>query len=495
MRIFLSFHIHQHYIICGAKFMKLYTIDIAIEELKRSSYINSLTGQSKIKTLDRHNYLIHLILKNHVKNSTNHKLYTNIHSKELKDTLGRDYKTIVDNLTSLGLIDENKNFKAGGFSKSYRLNPELFIHGKIQEIDVKSKWLESKLNDSIKLHVKKSLDNLVLRKILQNTTKLYLIDEPFKFTPERAFIKTSTYQINSKAPKINFGIYLSNPNRLFRYEEFRKALFNLNSYSDIEKLVLENAYYEPSIASSGRIYHMVASIPRKIRKGLRTKDNKPIYEVDMASAQPSILMLEWLRLTKNNSDHLERKNCLELVINGGIYNHIKRNSKYYHDLEYKELKKQVLTALNCKSSLIKPVKELSKVFPSFISWINHTKEKFGHQHVSLIGQSKEADIFVEVYKNLPDNIFALIIHDCILTTEEHLALVKSRLQKRVKMLYKEVLPIDATLEKLFKTERVSFPDNELSNKNWMRYVCSDQFIKEEFMEDEYYSNNTYEPLE
>ena len=50
-------------------------------------------------------------------------------------------------------------------------------------------------------------------------------------------------------------------------------------------------------------------------------------------------------------------------------------------------------------------------------------------------------------------------------------------------------------EKLFKTDRVSFPDNELSDKNWMRYVCSDQSIKEEFMEDEYYSNNTYDPLE
>ena len=58
-----------------------------------------------------------------------------------------------------------------------------------------------------------------------------------------------------------------------------------------------------------------------------------------------------------------------------------------------------------------------------------------------------------------------------------------------------MLPKEASLQQLFKTDRVSFTDEELSNKNWVRYVCSDENIKEQYIMDEYYSGNDYIPLE
>ncbi len=75
--------------------------------------------------------------------------------------------------------------------------------------------------------------------------------------------------------------------------------------------------------------------------------------------------------------------------------------------------------------------------------------------MSFIGQSAEAKIFVNVYKELPSDIFSLIIHDCIITTFENTTLVKNLLIKRVKKLYQGVLAENSDLDKLFKVEKVS----------------------------------------
>ena len=50
---------------------------------------------------------------------------------------------------------------------------------------------------------------------------------------------------------------------------------------------------------------MVASIPRLIRNCLRSKKNELLYEVDMASAQPSILILEYLKVQFVLKYHLQ----------------------------------------------------------------------------------------------------------------------------------------------------------------------------------------------
>ena len=88
-------------------------------------------------------------------------------------------------------------------------------------------------------------------------------------------------------------------------------------------------------------------------------------------------------------------------------------------------------------------------------WINNIKSSKGHEAVSHLGQSSEAKIFVEVYKGLPDDIFSLIIHDCILTTKEKTPMVKILLMNRVKELYKGIIKKETNLDKLFKVDIVS----------------------------------------
>ena len=80
----------------------------------------------------------------------------------------------------------------------------------------------------------------------------------------------------------------------------------------------------------------------------------------------------------------------------------------------------------------------------------------GYDFIYIIIDSIFSTIFfVEVYKGLPDDIFSLIIHDCILTTEENTPMVKTLLMNRVKELYKGVVKEETNLDNLFKIDKVS----------------------------------------
>lgn len=101
-----------------------------------------------------------------------------------------------------------------------------------------------------------------------------------------------------------------------------------------------------------------------------------------------------------------------------------------------------------------------------MSWLNSIKQKEGYKVASHTGQSIEANIFVNVFKQLPDDRFFLIIHDSILSTEGDKELVKEKLIGRTKELFSEIISKDENLDKLFKINRVSIKDEDLEdNKN------------------------------
>ena len=146
-------------------------------------------------------------------------------------------------------------------------------------------------------------------------------------------------------------------------------------------------------------------------------------------------------------------------------------------MEYGKLKKEVLQGLYEEFISSNRNKALKTLFPNFINWINKTK-KANYKTVSHIGQKLEADIFVEVYKKLPKEMFSLIIHDSILCLEQDTNAIKELLIKRTK----EVFPIliSENLDKLFKVSIVSIKDEDLlqvKNERLMR-----EFIEREKLE-------------
>lgn len=207
---------------------------------------------------------------------------------------------------------------------------------------------------------------------------------------------------------------------------------------------------------------------------MRAFGGQYLWEVDMSAAQPTLIMLEWLKVA-NESE--EASLIRSLILNGKIYSHIQQNTTYFKSMKYGKLKKEVLQGLYEEFISSNRNKALKTLFPNFINWVNKTK-KGNYKTVSHIGQKLEADIFVEVYKKLPKEMFSLIIHDSILCLEQDTNAIKKLLIKRTK----EVFPIliSENLDKLFKVSIVSIKDEDLlqvKNERLMK-----EFIQREKLE-------------
>ena len=107
--------------------------------------------------------------------------------------------------------------------------------------------------------------------------------------------------------------------KVMRYQQYYRGFKSLNDIDDPKQLLKLYVNYNPSVANTGRIYHTFASMPKQVRECLRTKNNELIWEIDMSSAQPSIMFLEWLKWAKNNFNNKfkdEYELCLKVIIRG-----------------------------------------------------------------------------------------------------------------------------------------------------------------------------------
>ena len=442
-------------------FMNQYTIKSFADLLVTSTQYQKLkTREQKLLLLDRCNWYISAIVKDNLKNNNAYGSFVNLHSEILKKYLdNRIYKGIQLCLIGLGIIYRNPKYSTSKFSKSFKLSPKAIRLGVIETL-IYSKKFNTKLKTFSTLNFSEIESKPVLKKLLNNTAKLLVVEEPLYYAEriisEPKYVETDNGLIDISEPVNQF--------KVDRYDAFYSSFYALNEITDPKVLFDSSINYTPTVAKSGRIYHVIASMPKLIRESIRTKSNELIWEVDMSSAQPSIIFLEWLKYTqKNKSKHIDKEYqlCLKLLLSGGIYAYIQENSEFFKGLSYEKLKKSILSAINAENKPTQSNEELSRLFPNVMMWVNAIKEKSGYKEVSFLGQSAEANIFVEVYKEIPDEKFALIIHDCILTTEKDVLLVKNLLEDRVRKIFSGVILENHNLDKLFKTSLVSIPDDKL----------------------------------
>jgi len=453
--------------------MNQYTIKGFADILVTSTQYQKLkTREQKLLLLDRCNWFISAIVKDNIKTDKTYGTYVNLNSQILKRYLGdRAYKDIEQCLNGLGIIIINDKYSSRNFSKSFKLSPKAIQLG-IMATLVYSKKFNKKLKLFSTLNYSEIESKPVLKKLLNNTAKLLVVEEPLYYVerilPSSIYVETENGQTDISEPVNQF--------KVDRYDAFYNSFYALNEITDPKVLFDSSINYNPTIAKSGRIYHVIASMPKLIRESIRTKSNELIWEVDMSSAQPSIIFLEWLKWAKKNYTNKfkdEYELCLKLLLDGGIYKYIENNSEYFKGLEYKKLKESILTVINDENKPTKQNKELGRLFPNVFKWINSIK-KVNYKEVSFLGQSAEADIFVEVYKKIPDDKFALIIHDCILTTEKDILLVKKLLEDRIRKLFDGVILEHHNLDKLFKTSLVSITDDMLEKTQ------RDAYFKQEY---------------
>jgi hypothetical protein len=441
--------------------MNQYTIKGFADLLVTSTQLNKLkTREKKLLLLDRCNWYISSIINQNIKEDKPYGAYVNLNSQILKKYLGdRNYKDIQKCLVGLGIIIENNKYSTSKFSKSFSLTKKAIKLG-IEKTHTYSKKFNVKIKELSEISYADIYTNPILKKLLDNTTKILVVEEPsyyvLKILPVPKYVETDNGLLDISEQVNQF--------RFDRYNAYYNSFFALNKITDSKVLFNSPIFYNPSIVSSGRIYHTIASMPKLIRECLRTKSNELIWEVDMCSAQPSIIFLEWLKnVKKNNNSNIrdEYNLCFKLLLDGNIYKYIQDNSTFFEGLKYKKLKVSILSAFNAEDMPTEPNKELSRLFPNLMRWVNLIKKESGHKEISSLGQKAEANIFVEVYKKIPNDKFALIIHDCILIIEEDVLLVKELLEKRIRELYKEIILPKHNLDKLFKIKLVSIPDEKL----------------------------------
>jgi hypothetical protein len=450
--------------------MNQYTIKGFPDLLVTSTQYKKLkTREKRLLLLDRCNWFISVIIKDNIKKNEPYGTYVNLLSQILKKYLGdREYKDIELCLKGVGIIIINGTYSSSNFPKYFKLSPKAIRLG-VTETLVFSKKFNTKLKTFSTSSFSEIESQPVLKKLLNNTAKLLVVEEPLYYVerilPSSIYVETENGQTDISEPINQF--------KVDRYAAFYNSFYALNEITDPKVLFNSSINYNPTIAKSGRIYHVIASMPKLIRESIRTKSNELIWEIDMSSAQPSILFLEWLKYVQtNNVKHIETEYqlCLKLLLSGGIYAYVKENSEFFKVLSSEKLKKSILSAINAENKPTKPNEELSGLFPNVMMWVNAIKKKSGYKEVSFLGQSAEANIFVEVYKEIPDEKFALIIHDCILTTKKDVLLVKNLLENRVRKLFSGVILEHHNLDKLFKISIVSIPDDMLEKTQREEYL-------------------------
>ncbi|MAJ38388.1 MAG: hypothetical protein CMC19_10885 [Flavobacteriaceae bacterium] len=452
--------------------MNLYTLKGLPELLLNTSLFRGKRRRNdKLILLDKCNWFIHRILTNtYGKNEDNvgYKYWVNIHSEELKKFLGtKSYIRIKNTLVEeLQLIEENEVYSAKNFSKSYRLTEKAQSISK-DIVPLYSQQFQNTYQNEIVKNCKVTLENKVLFKLYHNLSQLITIDEWLYWVEHITEDEYKTVD-GIKMPYPYISKYRNERYALY-YNEF-KRLNKLNRPIEIFSSVIN---FKPTKSNAGRIYYLGTSIPRHIRAVMRTKSNELLYEVDMSSAQPSILFLSWLESNtelQNVDKEIKEEyaKMYDLVVSGSIYKYIQQNSEYCKGLEYNKLKKSILTTINAKYKPTPLNKELKKLFPSFMDWLNSKKEKEGHKSVSHLGQSLEASIFVETYRQIPEDTFSLLIHDCVLTTKENTSFIKKLLINRTKELFSCIKKTE-DLNRLFKIELVSIKDEDTFNYQLDKY--------------------------
>jgi len=413
-------------------------------------------SREKDSALDKANWLVSFIIDANLKTNSEITNYVNISSKKLKSTLGNKYLDVINALVDQGLIITNTKYSANRYSKSFRLTSKLYDGKQILSVDLRSRRFTNRLDKLRRYEQQGVLKNPLYVKIISNTLKISFINDFVHYIPLPDSIGTK---------EINGHIvteYEDNDFQMNRYSEFGEILNQLSEETEANQLNKMSLYFSPKMSSYGRLYHFICSVPSRVRELIRTKENELIYEVDMSSAQLTILILEWIKSGHHNKAKSKEVELItKLLIKGGIYDYIQSESKHFGDMSYKNLKVSILKIINAKYNPGDGNKELKRLFPDFMHWVNGIKQNEGHQSVSHIHQKAESDIFIKVYEELPNDMFALPIHDCIISNKENIKQIQERLIQRFDDLYGKYIPPFDSLDEVFRINRVSLKDEEL----------------------------------
>jgi len=440
--------------------MQLLSVHGFSRELAQSEYFKSVSRKaSKDLLLDKCHWLITEIARRGFGQDKRNTFYVNLDSSTLKDFLGRQYKDIVDLLVELHVVQVNDSYKVNQFSKSYRLHPRAVKKGLVPT-NVLSKRFETKILEQRQAEYHDVMTHELYRRLLTHTANLKLLA-----SPQEIFIDVlQDAQAGAKPAaepgqvEVDADAFI---NRMDRYHHYAEALQALNHTTQTKDLALSSIFYPPRRSEVGRIYHLGASIPRIIRQHMVTSNDEPLWEVDMASAQLSLLFLEYFEYLRGRTtvqEYAREKKIanymFRTLLDASIYASIQGDSEF-SKMPYDKFKKTVLMTINDEYKPTPMTERLELGYPYFMKWLKELKAEHGHQYVSRLAFKAESSIFIGVFESLPAERFAIPIHDCILTTRQNAKDIQSRLIQAAIKRYPSILQSVEDAAKMFRIKRVT----------------------------------------
>jgi hypothetical protein len=183
----------------------------------------------------------------------------------------------------------------------------------------------------------------------------------------------------------------------------------------------------------GRVYHNFTSLPSDLRR-FATFEGRGLFAIDVGNCQPALLSRLYF------ADSAEKRRYVALVKENRFYGHLNAKLSLPYDLsdsaEKRKFKELVFHKIFYGSNWGEAV-ELTHVFrrefPRLFDSVRHAKERH-HRDLPVALQKLEAETVIDgvasefARKHIGETVCLISLHDCLVSTEEHVGELKAMIE-------------------------------------------------------------------
>ena len=374
--------------------------------------LKTLLPKKRLKHIDKYHYFLHKIYEERVLNKMNDSRngYVSLSAKAMQQALNtRQYTEVKQYLLQSNIIESDDIYSNGGEYQQYERKCYWFRLG-TQYRDVQARQVmildiefEKKLT---------RIKNESISKVIEKTPHLQYMH--FNLNDVRIDSESAFYKIGE----------MLNSNADYTLEQFQFDNHTIHK-------ILNRDFFFKRDDNVNRVHHNVSNISKRIRSFLYIETGEALKNLDIRNSQPllfSIVLKQYFQ-KELPSDVAE---YISLCESGMFYEKMMQLLNIENtEANRKKFKKNFFGRIfYCEYNehyQYKEAKLFEKHFPNCWSVICKEKEK-NYKNLSTKMQQIESSIIIDgVIKHLASlrsDLFALSIHDSIVTTESNTAYVK-----------------------------------------------------------------------
>jgi len=385
------------------------------------AYISSNLTLGAERHSDKYYYILTQLYYGRILNKRiEHDSFICLSAKILHDILGGNYNKYLQFLLVNGIIETDNQYITGQKSKGYRLT-EKYRKQKFQQVQITDK---------------KIIENVeMFRAEQENKIKLN----------QHRYIYDCLQQIKIDAEGARNYI----EQNIYNNEEY-------SSYNISVDLIESKSFFFTVDSIAGRVHNNITNLCRNLRTFLRY-NNERLMEIDIANSQPflfNILLNNYGTYNNNypSSSIYDTNGILsyltskktdiliyrESTSSGKFYEYLMDNLDIYEDRSEFKVRffKKVFYSKENPYYINEERKRFTELFPNVSQIISYYK-KDDYRNLAISLQRAEAEIMInKVVPKLSEmGIYALTIHDSILTTPDKSETVKEIILKEFQNQY------------------------------------------------------------